>query len=370
MEGGHTDISGRIENLLSRGRRDVEVELPRLTVILDRLGPNVNILCPYGVDLVKAVRDDIDDTVDIPLESSDGEVTPIAADLEDAIADEDHEEFETGRKCSRYEPCFEFEGKQVYKSRFLKEAFTQFRNPNSTDRLKRVANMPRYAIKQDQCPAYPDIVTEDSPFEDGSLAMNSPISTLIRCENHLFLAVGEIIDMLYQGRHCQQLSPILLADPTTFVSYQLLFLVPTTSEDGSVASHDWKWTYLRGPSYHRVPGRLIHPVNPDISTSQPGKPFYVFDSATLRALGMSMLDDLLPEDGQSLPEITPSVHFPYRHLGKACFICEHDGKEREVIDAAVRMCTHCQPCVPLDKSTPRVLEHVGCSHHVRQRYRQ
>ncbi|PBK89462.1 hypothetical protein ARMGADRAFT_1113267 [Armillaria gallica] len=55
----------------------------------------------------------------------------------------------------------------------------------------------------------------------------------------------------------------------------------------------------------------------------------------------------------------PSVHFPYCHLGKACFVCEHDGKECEVIDAAVRMCTHYQPCIHLDKSTPCVLKHVG-----------
>ncbi|KAK0450572.1 uncharacterized protein EV420DRAFT_1705203, partial [Desarmillaria tabescens] len=186
--------------------------------------------------------------------------------------------------------------------------------------------------------------------------INSPISTLIRCENHLFLAIAEVIDLTYQGKHVSELAVAMLTDKTTLVSYQLLYLVPTTSDDGPELKHDWKWSYKRGASHHRIPGRLVHPINPDISTSTRGKPFYVFESAILRALGMSTLDEL-PEDGQLLPEMVASPGFPYLHAGQACFVCEQDGKEREVIDAA--MCTYCQPSVPLDKSAPRVLEHIG-----------
>src|SRR6266536_6169087 len=46
-------------------------------------------------------------------------------------------------------------------------------------------------------------------------------------------------------------------------------------------------------------------------------------------------------------------------LGKACFLCEQDGKERELIDSAHQKCMHCTPAVPLRKSGQRVLEHMG-----------
>ncbi|PBK92562.1 hypothetical protein ARMGADRAFT_930421, partial [Armillaria gallica] len=42
-----------------------------------------------------------------------------------------------------------------------------------------------------------------------------------------------------------------------------------------------------------------------------------------------------------------------------CFVCEQNGKERDILDAAVKKCTYCQPLVALPTSNQRLLEHKG-----------
>jgi len=95
------------------------------------------------------------------------------------------------------------------------------------------------------------------------------------------------------------------------------------------------------------------------------------------ALGASILKTIAPTDGHLIPGAGQSNSFPYREasgnytlqykidplksvfLGKACFVCEHDGKERELIDTVDKKCTSCTPAVPLSKSGQRKLEHIG-----------
>jgi hypothetical protein len=100
-------------------------------------GAGTDILSPLGVNLVCTSRDkdDIDDTIDNIEDTPATLGTSLEPDLEDAAAAED-------ANYSKHDPCFEFSGQHVYKSQFLKQAFAEHKNPNSTDRLKRVANIP------------------------------------------------------------------------------------------------------------------------------------------------------------------------------------------------------------------------------------
>ncbi|KAF9006383.1 hypothetical protein BDZ89DRAFT_1233208 [Hymenopellis radicata] len=289
------------------GRRLAE-DNPHLKAVLARLLPGANILRPFAVEMVKSKRTDIDDTIDDSETARDNSLDPT---LEDAVGEE-----EAGASEEKsLSPLFEFDGKQVYKARYLKEALSQFREaPNSRDRLKRVASVPRYAIKQDSY-IPPAELTETS--EDANLT-----------------------------------------DSTCTVKYQLLHLTGT-SDDEAEGQYDWKWSMKRGETYS-VPGRLVHPYSPAVSTRTPGKPTWVFESPVLRALGMSMLDDLAMQDSALLPEVDPTPVFPYLLGGKACFVCENDGKEREIVSAAEYKCTHCQPPVPLPKKDgPRTIEHAA-----------
>jgi hypothetical protein len=150
------------------------------------------------------------------------------------------------------------------------------RNPNSTDRLKRVANIPRYAIKPDSVDNVDGgIVDHDTLFGGPCIMMDSPLATLLRCHDHLFLCIEEIIDIVFQSKHSPQLPLEFLNDPTVFVTFQVLKLVPATDEDDPEHENDWRWSHSRGSSY-RVPGHLVQPINPAISTRVVGKPFYLF----------------------------------------------------------------------------------------------
>ena len=297
-----------------RGRQNVK-EVPRLDEVLKKIeaanNPSINMLQPFGIDIVRAARaaDDYDDTAEDyddglgQAENSDAQ-PPHAVDkeLEDAAAEEE--------EIKKHDPCFELDGTKVWKSRYLSDRFKDLRNPGSRDRLKLYANVSRYAIKHD---SRRDIIESD--LSDGlqgpTIDMDFPIATLLKCEGRLFVCIGETNDITFNSKHVDSLSVDLLSEPSAFVSFQMLYLVPATVEDSADLKHDWKWSLSRGTT-HRVQGRLIEAINPDISTRHVGKPFYLFESAILRSLGTLLLGRLSREDANNIPLVKRSTYFPYR----------------------------------------------------------
>lgn len=125
------------------GHRQIEEDFPflvdTLRVATER---SFNIFSPLGEDLVKVPRDadDHDDT----LEGIESDIHPPTApspspDLKDTIAKE--------LPCGEHSPYFELDRKEIHKARYLNCAFVQYKKTGSTDRLKCVANVQRYAIK-------------------------------------------------------------------------------------------------------------------------------------------------------------------------------------------------------------------------------
>lgn len=141
--------------------------------------------------------------------------------------------------------------------------------------------------------------------------MDFPIATLLKCEGRLFVCIGETNDIAFDSKSVDSLSLDLLSEPSAFVSFQMLHLIPATVEDSTDLTHDWRWSLSRGTS-HRVQGRLIEPINPDICTQDVGKPFYLFDSHSIRAIGTILLGRLTREDATNIPHVKRTISFPYR----------------------------------------------------------
>jgi len=121
------------------GRNGVK-KIPRLEKVLQQLedlnDPEINILQPFGKDIIHAGRDsdDYDDTAedfDDGLGTSDSQIAmrPLETAVEEAALEE--------QPPLTHQPIFELDGQKVWKGRYLNERFKELKNPGSRDRLKR-----------------------------------------------------------------------------------------------------------------------------------------------------------------------------------------------------------------------------------------
>lgn len=334
------------------GRKKVK-EIPRLDAVLRKIEAlkdlRINILRPFGKDIVHARRDpeDYDDTAetfDDGLGSnscSDENLQPVETALEDAAVEEEQGE--------KHNPCFELDGQKVWKGRYLSQRFKDLKNPGSRDRLKRYADVPRYAMKQGSMPQDLTVIDDTS----STVKLDSPITSLIKCEGRLFVAVGEVNDLTFDSKHVEQITVDQLSEPTALVGFQLLYIIPATTEDDPACVNDWRWSFQRGASY-QVPGRLVEPIDPPISLKTAGKPTYLFDSRILQSIGSLLFERLTRDDAPRVPAVSQSPNFPYREeSGQACFVCADERKEEEIL--APKTCAHCSNDLPA--APQRLLEH-------------
>jgi hypothetical protein len=288
------------------GRLRIEEDFPSLAVILCKITESsFDVLSPLGKDLITTQRDadDYDDTLDDATGISPPGDPPPSPDLEDAVTEE--------HPLAKHNPCFELDGKQIYKARYLNQTFENLKKPGSTDRLKRVASVLRYSSKS--MSVYESVLAGDPMSRRDVVKMDSPIATLMRCSGQLFLCIGEVIDITVDSRHADQVTTDYLTEPSVFISYQMLFLVPATVEDDPDLKNDWRWSGKRG-GWFRVSGCLVQPIDPSISTKVIGHPFYLFESRVLMTIGCSILECLereLQDHAISIPDIKRTEMFPY-----------------------------------------------------------
>lgn len=203
----------------------------------------------------------------------------------------------------KHDPCFELNGEKVFKARLLNQLAKEIKNPGSRDRVKRVANISRYAIRKD----FPsDMIGYDVP----SIKLDMPVVSLLRCEDHIFVCIGEVNDIIRDSKHLAELSLETLSDPLVTISYQLLFLILTTVDDDPTKKLDWRWSLRHGEGYC-VAGQLIEAINPAIS-ARDGEAFYLFESESLLAMGTLIFERISMDSARSLPTVMKSNGFPYR----------------------------------------------------------
>ncbi|KAJ7604917.1 hypothetical protein FB45DRAFT_1149799, partial [Roridomyces roridus] len=342
------------------GREVAEEFLPEAKPLLARCdrNPSVNILSPFGHILVGApdAEDAFEPDAELfrpdPEEENDPEVdsfyTP-DGDFEDEIA------IEIPRKKS---PHITFEGKMYSKATILSQMM-QGRSPRmSTDRLRRVAGMT--AFKSESAPG--SLITTDIGLGDPALRIGNPIATLVHCEGRDFLAIAQINRINCGTQDVDTLLLDLVSDAGTKVSFQILRLVPASLEDDPEKQHDWRWSLALDSACDGVPGALIQPLNPTVSTRMAGNPTYLLSSELLLHVASQMQHRLTSSDYSSIPEIPRSDHFPYRHNGKACFAVEYEDKEHRgsFRSSTAVECTKCDPPVSLSmKNKQLILQHNG-----------
>ncbi len=207
-------------------------------LILRRTDLEVNILQPFVKDILRASReaDDYDDTAEDYHESDqtlENGPRPLDVDVEEAAVEESEHQ--------AHDPCFELDGQKVWKGRYLSERFKAFRNPSSQDRLKRYANIPRYALKQSTMPSLSGL---DDDFQNGpTVRLDHPIASLLNCDDRLFVCIGEVNDLVNDSAHVEQIHVNHLIEPSVFVTYQLLYLIPATIDYDPGLKHDWRWSF-------------------------------------------------------------------------------------------------------------------------------
>lgn len=305
-----------------RGARLIERQCPLLVPIFKELwsNPSIDIFSPFGTNLVNTplAHDDKDDTLDEsetiqssqePIQPrSDTTPTNTLAEAEDALVADDTE-FLHGL----INPKVTINGKEVLKARALAN-FSKYRKfTSSTDRLKRVQQQARYAPKEISSSLSADSAGVTNQELEHVLAISDPVASFLCSDNRVWLCIGEVNSLRVDGQPVDYVSHSVLCENITTVSYQLLGLRPATMDDDSEKKHDWRSYSMHEHSF-TVPGRLVRAVNPDISTKEMGKPFYLLDSNFLVALVASLSEFLSVLDFKGVPKLVPTNEFPYQEV--------------------------------------------------------
>ncbi|KAJ7800018.1 hypothetical protein B0H13DRAFT_1673161, partial [Mycena leptocephala] len=175
------------------------------------------------------------------------------------------------------------------------------------------------------------------------LRIDNPIATLVRCEGQLFLAVGSVTGLSLGSQSLDEINLPLLADASAEVSFQIIRLVRATTDDDPAERHDWRWSREMDGPILRVPGCLVQPLNPTLS-SRGDKPTYLFESSELLIVAATIHEHFLPR-----------VQTP-----RTYFVCEGHEYDLDLEADIDSCCPKCGPTVPLDFTKgQRVLEHFA-----------
>jgi hypothetical protein len=307
------------------GRKRAEDLIPDAGTILgalsrSRSSASIDMLSPFG-DLLVNQRDETEDAceednapeVSSPNLHDEGHPRPQSVpythegDIEDAIADEAPRNNGTSEIL--------IQGQKTTKAKALRHRMANHSSRSSTDRLKRVQQVPCFDAVSRVTDT--DIITSSAGVLGApSLRIGNPIAVLVRCEGLVVLAVAQVNRLKFAGKDNLNVLPIhLLADPTARVDSQILRLIAATLDDDPTQVHDWCWSLQMEASCDNIPGQGVHPINPSLSVQKPGQPTFLFESTFLVTLSCNLFQELRPQDRRNLPVIKQSEYFPYRSSG-------------------------------------------------------
>ena len=300
------------------GRKKAAELIPDMEATLDALSGNhlIDMLSPLGKLLVnQRDENEVEDTLE-PENSPPAEQGSTSApssipyahegDLEDALADE----------APRNDVSSEIiiQGQTTSKAKALRNRMAYQASRSSTDRLKRVQQLPCFDAVSNALDT--NSIITSSLLGTPSLRISNPIAILVRCEGMIVMAIAQVNRLKFASRdNLLELPNHLLTDPTTKVDAQILCLRQATIEDDPTQTHDWSWSSRMGSSCEDVVGQYIHPINPSVSIHQPGKPYFLFESEFLVTLSCSLFQELAPQDRKNLPKVKQTEDFPYRSSG-------------------------------------------------------
>ncbi|KAF8970227.1 hypothetical protein BDZ97DRAFT_1652701, partial [Flammula alnicola] len=313
-----------------RGRHLVEKDCSFAAPILEALEQkgSHHILAPRGKLLFRLTPEEAgeDDSLDLeeisrphrPSAISD-ELDDNRVEIEDSFVEQDHgdtvlsQTADSGRKFDRH---IEFEGTRMLKSRALSLYSKRLGKdgPSSTDRLKRVQEVERYAGSTPLSSAYG---TTPSSVSQPLLVIQDPVATVVRCQDHLFLCIGEVNGIKINSDSA--ITAVPQADlyelEKITVSIQVLGLRPSTSDDDISLQNDWRSYRIKELTLH-VPGKYIQAMDPEFVSRGIGQMFYLFQGTFLVGLAAMILGQLTSNNIKELARIPHTDNFPYReHTG-------------------------------------------------------
>jgi hypothetical protein len=201
-----------------------------------------------------------------------------------------------------------FNGNLMGKARALAKYSKTRKFVSSTDRLKRVQEVGRYSQTMDESST---VTGTDSDGE--VLLITDPIATILHCENQFWLCIGEVNGLKIDGRTVGYISLNILSEDTVTVSYQILGLRRTTSDDDPKLKHDWRTCSMEEKTFV-VPGWLLQPIDPVLSETHQTIHFYMLESTVLVALTASIFQNLTNSDLKKVPKFATTNEYPYRSL--------------------------------------------------------
>ncbi|KAJ7706488.1 hypothetical protein B0H16DRAFT_1826242 [Mycena metata] len=343
-----------------RGRDLVALECPWAAEILADLDTvaEINILAPHGKDSFADL--DPDDNEDEEIESAAGPAAPphaLSVELEEAAEDElqSLDIPSPLRTPATISHSITVDGQQVRKAKALSQRLKYGNKKISTDRNRRVAGIARHG---DSSGLDSGITEFDSIFGGPCLMISDVVATLVGCEGHIFLCLGEVNGIYLNSESLDSIGLDVLPEQTVHVSFQFLKLIPATTLDDPDSKHDWKSAGSLGQTL-KVAGSMVQPLDPTLSTAHIGHPHYLFESNALRILTASLFEQLTPQKRLLVPSVSSNKFYPYREGGgRACFVCERDNNSRDV--DVPHTCPLCPPNTPLDPGQgPQVLAHMA-----------
>lgn len=265
-------------------------------------------------------------------------------------------------------------GVEVAKSQSLLHYSKFQKHTSSTDHLRQVQAVEWY-VKNKDFDAHSGPLSNSSTDKAEILIISDPITTLLYSENCLWICIGEVNKIKINGNFVDSIPVEMLDEDTITISYQMLCLCSTTSDDDPTQKHNWRMYTIKEHSF-LVPGCFIQVINPTISTMHTKFPFYLLQSLVLVALTASIFQIWTTSHLKSVPKIMPSQEYPYHEasgeswtfindiqysnhswVGRACFVCE---THQQIEDHRTSSCPRCSPAVPLDLlQGQKVLEHIG-----------
>ena len=124
------------------------------------------------------------------------------------------------------------------------------------------------------------------------------------------MCLGEVNGLRWNLKPVNHIRLDHLTESVAQVSFQVLSLVPATSDDDQSLKNDW-CSNAPLPFSFKVGGPLVTVINPKLSTAIPMKPVYLFESSQLIALTPSLLEKVTCLDLKGVPSIAHSNLFPY-----------------------------------------------------------
>ncbi|KAK0452006.1 uncharacterized protein EV420DRAFT_702556 [Desarmillaria tabescens] len=221
---------------------------------------------------------------------------PYSQDIEEALTMENIGLSSTSQKFSSE---VILDGQKLNKAHALAIRSKHHYIPTSTNQLQRVAGERRFAHSHTSPMT---IIGHQSTSSEPSLMLSEPITTLVYCEKNIFLAVAEVVDIHLNLDSLEKLPLDLLKEDTSTVTYQIVDLIPTTQDDDPSLKSDWHSTSHLQPTICTVPGHLIQPINPILSTAKE-KPFYLFSSDVLMTSASSLIGQIHTGDIKRIPTV-------------------------------------------------------------------